>query len=247
MLEVAKENSNIEHDDPTRKPLVRFQNFGDSTLNFALVAWIKNVIKMRQINSDLHHQVFEKLRQKNIVIAFPQRDVHLFHQGDSLPSSNREKVNTDTEQNNEPILNTSPSEELNEVSSLVEDLPDVLDEEVEINTDNEEEKIAVNALMDELKLLRQEMNTISEGTQASKSEEISSLKNQISEMAEYFKDNENKQLESLKEEINVLKKNQNLEEERLAKEEEERLAKEENAELDEAQRLIKEIESRKLD
>ena len=263
LLEVAKENSNIEHDDPTRKPLVRFQNFGDSTLNFALVAWIKNVIKMRQINSDLHHQVFEKLRQKNIVIAFPQRDVHLFHQGDSLPSSNREKVNTDTEQNNDPILNTSPSEELNEVSSLVEDLPDVLDEEVEINTDNEEEKIAVNALMDELKLLRQEMNTISESTQSSKSEEISSLKNQISEMAEHFKDNENKQLESLKEEINVLKKNQNLEEERLAKEEEERLAKEEeerlakeeierlakveNAELDEAQRLIKEIESRKLD
>ena len=255
LLEVAKENSNIEHDDPTRKPLVRFQNFGDSTLNFALVAWIKNVIKMRQINSDLHHQVFEKLRQKNIVIAFPQRDVHLFHQGDSLPSSKGEKANTDTEQNNEPILNTSPSEELNEVSSLVEDLPDILDEEVAINTDNEEEKIAVNALMDELKLLRQEMNTISESTQASKSEEISSLKNQISEMAEHFKDNENKELESLKEEINVLKKNQNLEGERLAKEEEERLAKEEeerlakveNAELDEAQRLIKEIESRKLD
>ena len=239
LLEVAKENSSIEHDDPTRKPLVRFQNFGDSTLNFALVAWIKNVIKMRQINSDLHHQVFEKLRQKNIVIAFPQRDVHLFHQGDSLPSSNGKKVNTDTEQNNAPTLNTSPSEELNEVSSLVEDLPDILDDDVEIDTDKEEEKIAVNALMDELKLLRQEMNTISESTQASKSEEINSLKNQVLEMAEHFKDNENKQLESLKEEINILKKNQNLEEERVAKEE--------NADLDEAQRLIKEIESRKLD
>ena len=239
LLEVAKENSNIEHDDPTRKPLVRFQNFGDSTLNFALVAWIKNVIKMRQINSDLHHQVFEKLRQKNIVIAFPQRDVHLFHQGDSLPSSNGKKVNTDTEQNNAPTLNTSPSEELNEVSSLVEDLPDILDDDVEIDTDKEEEKIAVNALMDELKLLRQEMNTISESTQVSKSEEINSLKNQVLEMAEHFKDNENKQLESLKEEINILKKNQNLEEERVAKED--------NADLDEAQRLIKEIESRKLD
>ena len=247
LLEVAKENSNIEHDDPTRKPLVRFQNFGDSTLNFALVAWIKNVIKMRQINSDLHHQVFEKLRQKNIVIAFPQRDVHLFHQGDYLPSSKEKKASAYTEQNNEPILNTSPSGDSNEVSSLVEDLPDILDEEVEINTDNEEEKIAVNALMDELKLLRQEMNTISESTQASKSEEISSLKSQISEMADNFKDNENKQLESLKEEIKALKKNQNLEEERLAKEEEERLAKQENAELEEAERLIKEIESRKLD
>jgi len=80
LLEVAKNNTNIEQDDPTRKPLVRFQNFGDSTLNFALVAWIKNVIKIRQINSDLHHQVFEKLREENIVIAFPQRDVHLYEE-----------------------------------------------------------------------------------------------------------------------------------------------------------------------
>ena len=78
LIEVAKENKDVEHDDPTRRPLVRFQAFGDSTLNFALVVWIKNVIKIRQINSDLHHEVFTKLREKGIVIAFPQRDVHLY-------------------------------------------------------------------------------------------------------------------------------------------------------------------------
>jgi len=78
LIEVAKENKDVEQDDPTRKPLVRFQRFGDSTLDFALVIWIKNVIKLRQINSDLHHQVFKKLESEDIVIAFPQRDVHLF-------------------------------------------------------------------------------------------------------------------------------------------------------------------------
>ena len=78
LIEVAKDNKDVEHDDPTRRPLVRFQAFGDSTLNFALVVWIKNVIKVRQINSDLHHEVFEKLRERGIVIAFPQRDVHLY-------------------------------------------------------------------------------------------------------------------------------------------------------------------------
>ena len=78
LIEVAKENKDVEQDDPTRKPLVRFQRFGDSTLDFALVVWIKNVIKLRQINSDLHHQVFKKLESEGIVIAFPQRDVHLF-------------------------------------------------------------------------------------------------------------------------------------------------------------------------
>ena len=245
MLEVAKDNSSIEHDDPTRKPLVRFQNFGDSTLNFALVAWIKNVIKMRQINSDLHHEVFAKLRAKNIVIAFPQRDVHLFHEGDSQPNSEEKKINTNVEERQELVVETSTPDEPNIVSELVEDLPDILDEDVDLATDNGEENIAMTALMDELKLLRQEMNTINETTQSSKSEEINSLKTQISKMAEQFKENENKQLDSLKEEINVLKNNQR-EEERVAKEEQS-VVKEESAELDEAQKLIKEIESRKLD
>ena len=66
LIEVAKENKDVEQDDPTRKPLVRFQRFGDSTLDFALVVWIKNVIKLRQINSDLHHQVFKKLEGEGL-------------------------------------------------------------------------------------------------------------------------------------------------------------------------------------
>ena len=77
LLEVAEQNSDVEQDDPTRMPLVRFQDFGDSSLTFVLVAWINNVIKIRQINSDLHHQVFDKLKGAGVTIAFPQRDVHI--------------------------------------------------------------------------------------------------------------------------------------------------------------------------
>ena len=46
-------------------------------MTFVLVAWINNVIKIRQINSDLHHQVFDKLKDAGVTIAFPQRDVHI--------------------------------------------------------------------------------------------------------------------------------------------------------------------------
>ena len=77
LLEVAEQNSDVEQNDPTRMPLVRFQDFGDSSLTFVLVAWINNVIKIRQINSDLHHQVFDKLKEAGVTIAFPQRDVHI--------------------------------------------------------------------------------------------------------------------------------------------------------------------------
>ena len=288
LLEVAKENPSIEQDDPTRKPLVRFQNFGDSTLNFALVAWIKNVIKMRQINSDLHHQVFAKLRAEKIVIAFPQRDVHLFHEGAPQAASEDKKVNTNYEESQEIVPETSTSDEPNEVTELVEDLPDILDETVNLDTDKDEENMAMNALMDELKLLKKEMNTINDKNKESENEEIKSLKNQLSLMEKNFKDSENEEIKSLKsqlsqmeknfkdsenEEINSLKHeisslkadlmnkadtdldenvddtnlNEDKEDTDLDEKIEETKSKKDDEDLAEAQRLIKEIQSRKLD
>ena len=270
LLEVAKENSSIEQDDPTRKPLVRFQNFGDSTLNFALVAWIKNVIKMRQINSDLHHQVFAKLRAEKIVIAFPQRDVHLFHEGAPQAASEDKKVNTNYEESQEIVPETSTSDESNEVTELVEDLPDILDETVNLDTDKDEENMAMNALMDELKLLKKEMNTINDKNKESENEEIKSLKNQLSLMEKNFKESENEEIKSLKSQLSQMEKNfkdseneeisslkheiSSLKAELMNKEDtdidenvEDTKSKKDEEDLAEAQRLIKEIQSRKLD
>ena len=270
LLEVAKENPNIEQDDPTRKPLVRFQNFGDSTLNFALVAWIKNVIKMRQINSDLHHQVFAKLRAEKIVIAFPQRDVHLFHEGAPQAASEDKKVNTTYEESQEIVPEPSTSDESNEVTELVEDLPDILDETVNLDTDKDEENMAMNTLMDELKLLKKEMNTINDKNKESENEEIKSLKNQLSLMEKNFKDSENEEIKSLKSQLSQMEKNfkdseneeinslkheisslkadlMNKADTDLDEKIEETKSKKDDEDLAEAQRLIKEIQSRKLD
>ena len=270
LLEVAKENSSIEQDDPTRKPLVRFQNFGDSTLNFALVAWIKNVIKMRQINSDLHHQVFAKLRAEKIVIAFPQRDVHLFHEGVPQAASENKKLNTNYEEPPEIVPETSISDEPNEVTELVEELPDILDETVNLDTDRDEENMAMTALMDELNLLRNEMNTINDKNKKSENEEIKSLKNQLSLMEKNFKESENEEIKSLKsqlsqmeenfrdsenEEINSLKQEiSNLKADLMDKEDtdldediDDSESKKDEEDLAEAQRLIEEIQSRKFD
>ena len=270
LLEVAKENSSIEQDDPTRKPLVRFQNFGDSTLNFALVAWIKNVIKMRQINSDLHHQVFAKLRAEKIVIAFPQRDVHLFHEGVPQAASENKKLNTNYEEPSEIVPENSISDEPNEVTELVEELPDILDETVNLDTDRDEENMAMTALMDELNLLRNEMNTINDKNKKSENEEIKSLKNQLSLMEKSFKESENEEIKSLKsqlskmeenfrdsenEEINSLKQEiSNLKADLMDKEDtdldediDDSESKKDEEDLAEAQRLIEEIQSRKFD
>jgi len=57
-------------------PEVLFMNFGDSSLNFELRVWIQDIDKRMIVNSALYHKIEGKFRELNIVIPFPQRDVH---------------------------------------------------------------------------------------------------------------------------------------------------------------------------
>ncbi|MCB9847869.1 MAG: mechanosensitive ion channel [Phycisphaeraceae bacterium] len=64
-------------DDPA--PLVRFNEFGESSLDFIVYAWlpVRAIIDLWQTQSDLRYRIDELFREHNITIAFPQRDVHV--------------------------------------------------------------------------------------------------------------------------------------------------------------------------
>jgi small-conductance mechanosensitive channel len=59
-------------------PMVLFENFNESTLDFKMVFWADiqadNVALMK---SDIRYKVNEKFKQMSIEMAFPQRDVYL--------------------------------------------------------------------------------------------------------------------------------------------------------------------------
>ncbi len=61
------------------EPFVLFTDFGDNALMFEVHFWIsvQRIIERRLIESSLRVLVDELFRQADIVIAFPQRDVHL--------------------------------------------------------------------------------------------------------------------------------------------------------------------------
>ncbi|TRY33027.1 mechanosensitive ion channel family protein [Aliiglaciecola sp. M165] len=64
---------------PDPDPLVVFDDFGDNALMFEVFFWINATIErdLRKIRSNIRFRVDELFAQDSVVIAFPQRDVHI--------------------------------------------------------------------------------------------------------------------------------------------------------------------------
>jgi len=61
------------------KPFVLFDDFGESALIFEAVFWCQARAEreLRMVRSDIRYRLDELFREHGIVIAFPQRDVHI--------------------------------------------------------------------------------------------------------------------------------------------------------------------------
>ena len=61
------------------EPFVLFNDFGDNSLVFNVYFWITmdRIMDRRIIESDVRFRIDDLFRKANIVIAFPQRDIHL--------------------------------------------------------------------------------------------------------------------------------------------------------------------------
>ena len=59
------------------EPFVRFQRFGDSSLDFDLIIYVKDKNYMFQVKSELHYSIYELFKKEGIEIPFPQRDLNI--------------------------------------------------------------------------------------------------------------------------------------------------------------------------
>jgi len=60
-------------------PFVWLVNFGDNAVEFELHFWVQmaSSSQRRQVESDIRFIIDRRFREKNLVIAYPQRDIHL--------------------------------------------------------------------------------------------------------------------------------------------------------------------------
>ncbi len=73
LMDVAKANDGVL---ATPTPEVRFEDFADSWMLFALLCWIPNARDDLRVGSSLRFAIEKAFRQNGIVIPFPQRDIH---------------------------------------------------------------------------------------------------------------------------------------------------------------------------
>ncbi|MBF02916.1 MAG: mechanosensitive ion channel protein MscS [Flavobacterium sp.] len=77
LLQCAQKADNVLNEP---EPLVLFEDFADSSLNFSLYFYVSDGMQSPKIKSDLRFSIDAIFRQNNISIPFPQRDVHIIKQ-----------------------------------------------------------------------------------------------------------------------------------------------------------------------
>ncbi len=76
--EVLIENlSKLENILENPEVTVFFTDFGESSLNFQVSVWTDNTLKKIVIESEARYAIWKALKENNIVIPFPQVDVHI--------------------------------------------------------------------------------------------------------------------------------------------------------------------------
>lgn len=73
------EESVLEHPDIFDKNLItaRFLDFGNSSLDFQVLFFSKNVFRIEKVKSDIRISINRKFIEHNITIPFPQMDVYI--------------------------------------------------------------------------------------------------------------------------------------------------------------------------
>lgn len=74
LLQCANNNKNIST-HPI--PFVRFNDFGDSSLNFQVYFWVREPFWVENTKSEIRYAIDEAFREHGVQIPFPQRDLHI--------------------------------------------------------------------------------------------------------------------------------------------------------------------------
>jgi small-conductance mechanosensitive channel len=89
LLAIAEENENVNKTGVFPKPVVLFRAFGESSLDFELRVFLRDIDNRLSVISELNFAIDKAFREEGIEIPFPQRDLHV----KSLPENLAQNIN----------------------------------------------------------------------------------------------------------------------------------------------------------
>lgn len=72
LIKAAKDHNRTQDSPP---PFVRFLDFGDSSLNFEVLFWTRDLMRIEDTKSDIRFSIDAAFRAQGVEIPFPQRDL----------------------------------------------------------------------------------------------------------------------------------------------------------------------------
>jgi len=77
LLECVNSSPDIIIDNSSIQPIVRLIDFGNSSIDFEVLFWSKNIFYIENTKSELRFRIRKAFNDHKIEIPFPQRDVHI--------------------------------------------------------------------------------------------------------------------------------------------------------------------------
>ncbi len=74
LSEIAKSHEEVCE---VPEPRVRFRSFGDSSLDYELLAWVEKPVFRGKVSHELNRAVYQAFALENIEIPFPQQDIRI--------------------------------------------------------------------------------------------------------------------------------------------------------------------------
>jgi small-conductance mechanosensitive channel len=93
LYEIVSKHPDIINNDKDRKPFTRFSNFGDSSIDFKVGFWVRDLDDRFRVISEVNQEIYYRLAKEGIEIPFPQRDLHIIDSDGEKSSKPSNPVN----------------------------------------------------------------------------------------------------------------------------------------------------------
>ncbi len=77
LKEIANKQPHVVKVPEKFAPIIRFQEFADSSLNFKIIVWVDDLNERFAVKNDINHEIYRRFKEEGIEIPFPQRVLYI--------------------------------------------------------------------------------------------------------------------------------------------------------------------------